>query len=669
MGEPALVLVGQPNVGKSVLFGALTGRYATVSNYPGTTVELRRGALRAGGAGRRRAVPGPEAPPSGVPRVVIDTPGVHSLVPRSDDERVTRDVLLETDAPVVVQVADAKNLRRALVVASELADAGVPLVMALNMVDEASSRGLAVDAAALSAALGVPVVETIATRGVGLEALVARLPEACPASAGALRATHAPPIEAAIGEVESLLPEDQEGGRLRAIALLCGDLELAAALGLAPAALARVGALRRQVEAETGQPLGFAIGRRRLEAADGVVAAVVRRGARHTGSVVGERLAQWSSHPWLGWPILALVLYLVYLLVGVFGAGTLVDALEEQVFGAWLGPWLTGVVQTWVPFELARDFLVGDYGVFTMAVPYAFAIVLPIVGTFFVAFSILEDSGYLPRLAVMLDRAFRLMGLNGKAVLPMVLGLGCDTMATMTTRILESRKERLQVTLLLALGVPCSAQLGVVLGMIAGAGTAGMAIWGGVVVGVLLAVGFLAARVLPGQRSDFILELPPLRLPEAANVLAKTAAQVEWYLKEVIPIFVVGTAALFVLDKIGWLAGLEAALAPLVVGWLGLPREAAGALLIGFLRRDYGAAGLFELSRAGALEPVQVVVSLVVITLFMPCIATLMMIQREYGGKIAAAVGGFVFPFALLVGGLLNAALRAWPLAGLSGVQ
>jgi ferrous iron transport protein B len=398
--------------------------------------------------------------------------------------------------------------------------------------------------------------------------------------------------------------------------------------------------------------LAYAINRQRLQVANAVLKEVVRR--RPARRSLAEAAGRWAAHPVVGWPILAVVLYLVYRFVGVFGAGTLVDLLETRLFGEIINPWATRIVTALIPIPLLQEFLIGEYGLITMALTYGLAIVLPIVGTFFLAFSLLEDSGYLPRLAVMLDRVFRLMGLNGKAVLPMILGLGCDTMATMTTRILESRKERLQVTLLLALGVPCSAQLGVILGMIAGLGAGATAIWAGVVVGTLLTVGYLAARVIPGQRSDFILELPPMRMPLLSNIVVKTVARMEWYLKEVVPVFVLGTAALFVLDKVGLLSAIEGLLAPLIVRWLGLPAQVTGAFLVGFLRRDYGAAGLFALARDGALDPSQILVSLVVITLFMPCIANLLMIVKEHGTKTAAAVAAFVFPFAFVVGGVLN---------------
>jgi ferrous iron transport protein B len=261
----------------------------------------------------------------------------------------------------------------------------------------------------------------------------------------------------------------------------------------------------------------------------------------------------------------------------------------------------------------------------------------------------------------MLDRMFRWMGLNGKAVLPMILGLGCDTMATMTTRILDTRKERIQVTLLLALGVPCSAQLGVILGMMAVLGVAAISIWTGVVAATLLTVGWLAARLIPGERSDFILELPPIRTPGLRNIALKTVARVEWYLREVVPVFLAGTAALFVLDRLRLLQGIERAMQPLVQGWLGLPVETSGAFLVGFLRRDYGAAGLFAVARDGLLDPIQITVSLVVITLFMPCFANFLMIVREHGTRTALLVTAVVFPMAFLIGGLLLRVLRLFP--------
>jgi ferrous iron transport protein B len=241
----------------------------------------------------------------------------------------------------------------------------------------------------------------------------------------------------------------------------------------------------------------------------------------------------------------------------------------------------------------------------------------------------------------------------------MILGLGCDTMATLTARIMETPKERLLVTLLLALGVPCSAQLGVILGLFGALPIWAPMVWGGVVIGVLFAVGFLAARLLPGQRSDLIIEVPPIRRPQLSNIVIKTVGRLEWYLKEAVPIFILGTLVLFLLDAAGVLSRIVAASEPGVVGLLQLPPKAAEAFLIGFFRRDYGSAGIYALFQHGQLSPVQAVVSLVTITLFVPCVANFFVIVKERGLPTAAAMTAFIFPFAFLVGGVLNLALRA----------
>jgi ferrous iron transport protein B len=635
------VLVGNPNVGKSVVFGALTGRYATVSNYPGTTVEVTSGSVRT---------------PQGEARL-IDTPGVYSLTPLSADERVTRDILLEGKPHTVIQVADTKNLARGLAITLELAELGLPTILCLNMADEARLRGISVDEVRLAELLSIPVVCTTATRGEGIDRLFSSLER----SQGCRKAVvYDGEVESAVAAVEPLLPSSHLSVRGLALHFLGGGADLPSALGMPASEQAVLEQVRSAAEqkatAQGGEPLAVRINRQRAGAAQALQAQVLRRQPVQQG--LGERLGRLAVHPVWGWPILAGILYLMYLFVGVLGAGELVDLLENGLFGGIINPWITGIVDALVPFALLRDFLVGEYGLITVALTYSFAIVLPIVGTFFLAFSLLEDSGYLPRLAVMLDRSFRSMGLNGKAVLPMILGLGCDTMATVSTRMLETRKERVQVTLLLALGVPCSAQLGVLMGMVGGLGLAAMAVWGGVVVATVLAVGYLAARLIPGEQSDFLLELPPMRMPALRNILVKTLARMEWYLWEVVPIFVAGTALLFVLDVSGALAALQVALAPLVVNWLGLPAEATSALLVGFLRRDYGAAGLFDLSRNGLLDPVQVLVSMVVITLFVPCVANVLMIVKEHGARTAFWVVATVFPIAILVGGLLNLVIR-----------
>jgi ferrous iron transport protein B len=369
------------------------------------------------------------------------------------------------------------------------------------------------------------------------------------------------------------------------------------------------------------------------------------------------KIGRLSTHPLWGLPILGGVLYALYWFVGVFGAGTLVDYLESTFFGELLNPWVTDMVTRLIPIPLITDFLVGEYGLWTMGMTYALALIFPIVTTFFLAFGVLEDSGYLPRLAVLTNRLFQMMGLNGKAVVPMVLGLGCVTMATLTTRILETRRERLLAILLLALAVPCSAQLGVIMGLLAATSFTATLIWSGAILAVLLLVGWLSAKLLPGKRRPLMIEIPPIRRPVLATVLLKTLARLEWYLKEVVPLFLIGTAVMFVLNRIGGLAWMIKTTQPVIVNWLGLPAEASAAFLMGFLRRDFGATGLFVMDSMGLLSPAQVVVAMVTITLFIPCVASVFIIAKERGTKTALAITAIVFPLAFFIGGLLNRVL------------
>jgi ferrous iron transport protein B len=346
------------------------------------------------------------------------------------------------------------------------------------------------------------------------------------------------------------------------------------------------------------------------------------------------------------------------------------SVLVQPVAGAEARVW-TGALNrwayrffAWIGVPILTAFFVGPYGLITMGVTYAVAIVLPVVTTFFFVFSMLEDSGYLPRLAVMSNRVLRGMGLNGKAVLPMVLGLGCDTMATLTARIMETRKERMLVTLLLALGIPCSSQLSVIFALMQRASPAATFVWLAVVISTLLGVGYVAARVLPGDKSDFLLEMPPIRQPMVQNIVAKTMARIEWYLKEAVPLFLAGTALLFVLDAAHLLVFVHRAGEPIVRHVLGFSDEAgvsdrvSEALLVGFLRRDFGAAGLLDLARAGRLSPADVAVSMVTITLFIPCIANVFMIAKERGWKVAGAMSGFIFPYAIAVGAVVRLGFR-----------
>ena len=638
---PAILLVGHPNVGKSVLFHRLTGAYVNVSNYPGTTVEVTQAPARFDASA-----------------TLLDTPGVLALPSRSDDERATMRALLNETSRCLVQVGDAKNLRRTLTLTALLAELGVPMVLALNMHDEAMARGVTVDIPALAEELAIPVLATVATGGEGMGELTSSIARAAVPDP---LLHYDPLLEEEItllaAAIATHAPHPSLAARGLAILFLGNDTEVDSWLRQhAGPAYAQLDALRRAASLRAEEDLPGLLARQRTEAADALATSVSQRAVR-SSPLLAQRIGQAVVHPLWGIPILLGVLYAVYLFVGVFGATTLVGLLEEDLFDGILNPAITDFVTTQIGNNGLSDLLVGQYGLWTMGMTYALALILPIVSTFFIAFGILEDSGYMPRLSVIANRIFARMGLNGRAVLPMVLGLGCVTMATLTTRILHSPRERLITIFLLALAIPCSAQLGVVLGMLGGVSFSALLVWALAMVGVLFLSGFLAARLIPGRRIPLVTELPPMRLPIAGNVLKKTTGRLKWYLIEVIPLFLIGTFLMYLLDRLGILPAIIEAGEPLVSGWLGLPKEASAAFVMGFLRRDFGATGLFML--ADALSPVQAIVGMITITLFVPCFASLLMMIKERGLKTGLAMLAIIVPFAFLVGGLCNLVLTA----------
>lgn len=579
-----VVLVGNPNVGKSVIFNALTGSYVMVSNYPGTTVDVSNGAGRFGNQKYN----------------IIDTPGVNSLTAHSEDEKVTKQILSKPDTSIIVQVADSKNLKRSLLLTLELIELGLPLVLALNMSDEAKERGITIDVKKLSDRLGINIVETVAVTGEG----IARLKEA-------VSKTKAP------SPAIEYLKTEKEGGQHDEIAL--------------------------------------------IRAREKVVSALLKdilKFSKPLKKNIAETIGTVTTRPVTGVPILILIVVLMYFFVGRFAAGTMVDFFEHTVFDRTINPFFITAADKYIGIKLLRDFLIGDYGILTMAITYAFAIIFPIVTAFFLFFGVLEDSGYLPRLSVLSDSVFKVIGLNGRAILPVILGLGCGTMATLTARILDTKKERILVSIILTLAIPCSAQLGVIMGMLGSVSSKALILWLIIMLFVLASVGFIASKIIPGAASPFIQEIPPIRMPQIRNIFSKTLARLKWYLKEAVPLFILGTALLFVLNALGALKFIEYTLRPVVVTFLSLPEKATEAFIIGFLRRDYGAAGLYTLSRAGLLDRIQILVSVVVITLFVPCIAQFFVTVKERGLKTACLIGAFVFIFAFLCGGALNYILR-----------
>ena len=769
---PPVVLVGNPNVGKSVIFSLLTGRYVIVSNYPGTTVEVSSGTARL--AGERTEV--------------IDTPGVNSLIPRSEDEEVARAILLDRRPRAVLQVLDAKNLRRGLLITTQLAEMGQPAVLTLNMWDEAMDRGISIDADKLAQMVGAPTVKTVATEKKGIGKLTSLASRAAPPT---LRIDYGPTIEDGVSKLEALLPDLPIKKRAVALMLLAGDpgMETRVRDAKAKAGEAHasdeetdpINAARDEIRKKFSEPLSYVISKKRAAYVDGIVGEVmsVHRPAESTrfrraaflyviapvlslivcyrsaailiaivskfaeiGAIVAWCLAllgaagylilifRWEKHasslsalisrvvmhPVLAFPVLATALWIVYKLVGEIGSGVCVDFIENRIFGttvkAAAGFGLFGLE---IPFAginyylaqlsdlvVSRDNLIyqlllaEDAGLIRVGITYSFAIVLPVVGFFFFAFALMEDSGYLPRLATMVDSLFKKIGLNGKAVLPMVLGLGCGTMATLTTRILDSRRERLIATFLLALAIPCSAQIGIISAVLADIGGGGaFAIYVLVIISQFLLSGYLASKVLKGRNTEFLIEVPPMRMPRLKNVLVKTVFRITWFMKEAVPLFLLGTLALFILTRVGYnketrpmglLTYADRLGAPITKGWLGLPDSSGAerehpvagtgpeeemepepgkrrhstmeAFIMGFLRRDYAAVSIRDSFNEGFYSARQALVALVVITLFVPCLANLFVIVKERGAATGAAIVCFIIPYAFFVGGLLDRLLR-----------
>ena len=692
-GVPKIVLVGSPNVGKSSLFNALSGSYTLVSNYPGTSVEISRGKSKI----REREYE------------IIDTPGMYSLLPVSEEERVSQLLIFEENPLVYLHVVDARNLRRMLSFTLQLLEAGLPLILVLNMMDEAEERGIEIDISELSRFLGIPVIGTVSNEGKGIDELKTAISEFVPENNTPdiqkfQKLDYGTEIEPYIESVENLLgPSKEFGISKRAFSLLLLQEDRTALEYLLRAEKSpeyvKAGSeknneeIRKLVEAASkaaAVPLSYLFTLKRQERVNEIVEQVMeiperveRKTLGKTGIAGTERSSEKAGirtgkktetpkknigfsekidsiliHPVFGIPVLFLILYLgFYQFVGVFAAGTVVDFLENTLFGQYINPLVTARFVSLVPYPALQDLFVGEYGIFTQAVTYAIALILPIVGAFFLVFSIIEDTGYLPRLSLLLDGMFKKIGLSGKAVIPMVLGFGCSTMATMVTRTLETKRERLIANILLALAIPCSAQLGIILSILSG-NPRGLSVWAGVIVLEFILIGYLASRILPGEAPTFILEMPPLRRPKLSNILVKTYSRMHWYFLEVLPLFVVASILIWI-GRLTGIFDLALKVMEYPTVWIGLPPNAADVFLFGFFRRDFGAAGLYGMYDSGLLTGLQLVVAAVTLTLFMPCIAQFMMTIKERGLKTALVISGFIFPSAFLTGSIVNTLLTA----------
>jgi ferrous iron transport protein B len=571
-----VLLLGFPNVGKSLLFHHLTGAYVTVSNYPGTTVEVTRGKGKIGG----REVE------------IVDTPGIYTLKGKSPEEKVTLKFLEEEKPALILFVAEAAALPRMLHMLFEVRDYHLPLVLVLNMIDEAQKKGFTFDEAALEKELQIPVVAAVSTRKIGIDKLK-----------NVMKSLLYPSLSLkTLGQGQKVAPS--------------------------PAA-PRANILKRSFQYNPPQ------------------------GAFSSDISRGNRLHLLLINPWFGYPAAFLLLFFCfYLFLGVFGAGTIVRLLEEKIFMEIITPYSCFLAQKYIRVFYLRELISGEYGLVTMGLRYSLAIVLPIVSIFFLFFGLLEDCGYLPRLSYLLHRPLGYLGLDGRGAAPLVMGFGCGTMAVLVTRLLETPRERFLATFLLSLGIPCSAQMGLLIAILAPY-PALLLIWGFTCGLLFTAAGVVLDRLYPGKRSYSCLEFPPLRLPQISAILRKTSARILWYLKEIVPFFLLISLVFQFLIIKDLVAPLEGFLSPLFLN-LGLPREAIRVFIFGFLRRDYAAAGLYDLMHQGILTPASALVGSTVLTLFFPCIAQLTVIVKERGIKESLLILLFIALVTYTVGFILH---------------
>jgi len=598
-GEDArfIVVAGNPNVGKTALFNELSGVYGDVSNFPGTTVDVCYGRI------------GKD--------IIIDTPGVYGISSFTGAEELVRDLVLTAD--VVIDVVDAGHLERDLFLTLHLIDLGLPVLVALNMSDETARYGLNVNREALEGILGVPVIPTVAVERTGVGALAEALPEA-------RSGCRDPVLQGKLSEMAGELGTSEA----MALLLLEGDASIAGMLDLPP-----------------GKDRIYLYNKRR-ERVNQIVD-LVSSDLQSPGNFL-DLLGSIMIRPLTGFPVLVLVMALMYLVVGVFFAQVVVDFTEGTVMEGYYEPFVRSILSAYMDLDSPLGvILTGQFGLLTMAVTYVLGLLAPLVIGFFLVLSLLEDSGYLPRVAILMDRFLGVIGLNGLAVIPLVLGFGCVTAATITTRLLPTDRERRIAIFLLALAVPCSAQLAFVTAIMSRLGLTYFVLYVFIILLVMVATGVLMAAALPGFSAPLLLDLPHLRVPRADNVLMKTWLRSWQFLKEAFPLFVGGSLFLSLLRVTGTLELIQNSMDPITVGWLNLPRESASAFIMGLIRRDFGTAGILGLPMSTEDQ----FVAMVSLTLFVPCIASVMIIFKERGWKEGMVIWFSVLALAFIMGGLV----------------
>jgi ferrous iron transport protein B len=660
-----IALVGQPNSGKSTFFNAVVGYRSLTSNFPGTTVEYARGQARLDG----QIVE------------VVDLPGLYSLTAESPAEVCSREFLLEQDYDVLVNIVDASQLARSLNLTLELLDLEKPLIIALNMMDEAARKGMKVDSRKLAGNLGVPVVEAIATRGQGivetfrtavsrsklkpqpfpyapqLEAVVSALAadprcnsadpchrDLCAVSRGGSGTPASNPRAAGTSVADAARPS----ARFQALMVLqCSSASLGE---LDPAAAQAVRVARGAIEEQRGQPADAALAAARHAACLDLFERVVRLSRPHADW--REQVDRLLMHPLFGYVFLAAIFLGFFKLVfdaGQFGETRILAFFDQLI--AQLGTQLNARS---VAFAALKGALLGTAG--------AVAIVLPYLLPFLVGLAVLEDAGYLARVGYLMDAVMHRIGLHGTATVPLLIGYGCSVPAVMATRILPSRRDR-TVAAFLAVLVPCSARMVVILALVGfylGAYWA-LGIYAFNLLVVMLA-GNVLARVWPEAAPGMLMEVPPYRKPSARVVMLKTWWRLKEFIVIAVPLLIVGSALLGLIEYLGWEMVINTILRPLT--WaLGLPAAVGLTLIFGVLRKELSLLMLMQALGTTDVGTVMTAGQMIVFTLFVayyvPCVATLAMLTRELGRRQTAMISATLVALAVAIGLAARAILHS----------
>lgn len=631
-----VVIVGPPNSGKSQIFSNLTGEYTLIANYPFSTISIKQASY-----------PTPNGPCE-----VFDTPGIYSLLIQSEEGAAVRNMIFSGEVDVLLQCIDANRLKQSLSLTAELLELGIPMVVAVNAVDESARNGIWIDSNRLSKLLGCPVVESIAVKGVGTNKLKSAIEHA---KAVKFPVRFGDMLEAALSSIEALLPNTLRYKRKMALLMLLKDQYLESYLeNLTDKSL--LGRIKDMVDDVTqrfrGSPSKF-IRYAYNQWVDSTFHEITKSQTT-AGKKISEAAARMCRAPLSGTIILIAILLVTYLLV-VHVANELAGFLEALLWNP-VQVWIEGAITS----QFWETFLVGNYGLLTLGVVGALLTVLPILSVFFILYSILEDVGYIPNLSVLSKRVFGKIGLSGATILPMVLGFGCKTMATLTTKTIPSKRERYISIFLIAFAIPCAPQIGLSMSLLGKLGLMAFAISFSILVAVEVVTGLILNRLIRKDEKKlfFVQMLPPIRMPNPKNILRKTYNRLYEFLIEALPVFIIASIALFTVDRLGILQALKALLSPLITGFLGLPVDMVDAFILVIARREAAVVVISGMTDSGSLDMVQSVIAVTLATMFFPCSANIGSIIKQVGLKSAMIMVATITISSVLVAGGANWILR-----------